>query len=48
MSQKKFFNSVDNKVDFITIEHEMLSKWEAEKTFEKLVKKIVVISHGHF
>ena len=38
MSQKEIFNSVDNKVDFITIEHEMLSKWEAEKTFEKLVK----------
>ena len=39
MAHKKIFDPVNNQVDFVTLEHEMLEKWEAEKTFEKLVEK---------
>ncbi|MBT7377215.1 MAG: class I tRNA ligase family protein, partial [Candidatus Marinimicrobia bacterium] len=39
MADKKIFDPVNNQVDFISLEHEMLDKWEAEKTFEKLVEK---------
>jgi isoleucyl-tRNA synthetase len=39
MADKKIFDPVNNQVDFVTLEHEMLEKWEAEKTFEKLVEK---------
>ena len=39
MTDKKIFDIVNNKVDFVSLEHEMLEKWEAEKTFEKLVEK---------
>ena len=39
MADKKIFDPVNNQVDFVTLEHEMLEKWEAEKTFEQLVEK---------
>ena len=33
------FNSVDNKVDFIQLEHEILERWESENTFNQLREK---------
>jgi isoleucyl-tRNA synthetase len=39
MADKKIFESVSNQVDFIQLEHEILEKWEAEKTFQQLVEK---------
>ena len=29
------FKSVDNKVDFIGLEHEMLEKWESDNIFRR-------------
>jgi isoleucyl-tRNA synthetase len=39
MADKELFDSVNNQVDFVSLEHEMLEKWKTEKTFEKLVEK---------
>ena len=39
MTDSKIFNPVDNKVDFIQIEHEMLKKWDNEDTFSRLRNK---------
>ncbi len=39
MTNTNRFNSVDNKVDFIQLEHEMLERWESENTFNQLRKK---------
>ena len=33
------FKSVDNKVDFVQLEHEILDKWDKEQTFDSLRKK---------
>ena len=33
------FKSVDNKVDFIGLEHEMLEKWESDNIFRRLREK---------
>ncbi|MEE2858151.1 MAG: isoleucine--tRNA ligase [Candidatus Neomarinimicrobiota bacterium] len=33
------FKSVDNKVDFVQLEHEILDKWEKEQTFDCLREK---------
>jgi len=33
------FKSVDNKVDFVQLEHEVLGKWKKEKTFNRLRQK---------
>ena len=38
MSNNKF-DKVDNQVDFISLEHEMLKKWDEENTFERLRSK---------
>ena len=39
MANSKKFKPVDNKVDFIQIEHEMLEKWNKDDTFNQLRKK---------
>ena len=39
MTDSKKFNTVDSKVDFIQIEHEMLEKWNKDDTFNQLRKK---------
>ena len=39
MADSKKFKPVDNKVDFIQIEHEMLEKWNKDDTFNQLRKK---------
>ena len=39
MADSKKFKSVDSKVDFIQIEHEMLEKWNKDDTFNQLRKK---------
>ncbi len=39
MADSKKFNTVDSKVDFIQIEHEMLEKWNKDDTFNQLRKK---------
>ena len=36
----KNFKDVDNKVDFIQIEHEMLDFWENEEIFNQLEQRI--------
>ena len=36
---KNKFKKVENKVNFINLEHEMLDKWEKEQTFNELRKK---------
>ena len=33
------FKSVNNKVDFVQLEHKMLEKWEKDATFDRLRKK---------
>ena len=38
MSKNKF-KKVNNQVDFIQLEHEMLKKWDKDKTFEQLRKQ---------
>ena len=38
MSNNKF-DKVNNQVDFISLEHEMLKKWDEENTFERLRSK---------
>jgi len=40
MTDSKKFKTVDSKVDFIQIEHEMLEKWNKDDTFNQLKKKI--------
>ena len=42
MSKNKF-KKIDNKVDFIQLEHEVLSKWDQDKTFDALREK----NHGN-
>ena len=39
MAESKKFKTVDSKVDFIQIEHEMLEKWNKDDTFNQLRKK---------
>ena len=39
MANSKKFKPVNNKVDFIQIEHEMLEKWNKDDTFNQLRKK---------
>ena len=39
MTDSKKFKTVDSKVDFIKIEHEMLEKWNKDDTFNQLRKK---------
>ena len=39
MTGPKKFKTVDSKVDFIQIEHEMLEKWNKDDTFNQLKKK---------
>ena len=39
MTNSNRFNSVDNKVDFIQLEHEMLERWESKDTFNQLREK---------
>ena len=39
MADSKKFKTVDSKVDFIQIEHEMLEKWNKDDTFNQLRKK---------
>ena len=39
MADLNKFKPVDNKVDFIQLEHEMLDKWDREDTFNQLRKK---------
>lgn len=39
MTDSKKFKTVDSKVDFIQIEHEMLEKWNKDDTFNQLIKK---------
>ena len=48
MTDSKIFNPVDNKVDFIQIEHDMLKKWNKDDTFNQLRKKTLRVSPGHF
>ena len=36
---KNTFKKIDNKVNFIDLEHEILEKWDQEKTFDALRKK---------
>ena len=36
---KKTFKKIDNKVDFISLEHKVLKKWNAEKIFNLLREK---------
>ena len=36
MAKSNIFKPIDNKVDFIQIEHEMLAKWMTENTFDRL------------
>jgi len=38
MSKKKF-NNINNKINFIDLEHEVLKKWDDEDTFNQLRKK---------
>ena len=38
MSKNKF-KKIDSKVDFIQLEHEILSKWDQDKTFDALWEK---------
>ena len=38
MSKKKF-NNINNKINFIDLEHEVLKKWDDEDTFNELRKK---------
>ena len=38
MSKKKF-NNINNKINFIDLEHEILKKWDDEDTFNQLRKK---------
>ena len=38
MSKKKF-NNINNKINFIDLEHEILKKWDNEDTFNQLRKK---------
>ncbi len=33
------FKNVNNKVDFVQLEHEMLEKWENNSTFDRLREK---------
>ena len=42
MSKNKF-KKIDSKVDFIQLEHEILSKWDQDKTFDALREK----NHGN-
>ena len=44
----KNFKDVDNKVDFIQIEHEMLDFWEKEEIFNQLRAKNQGKKYGHF
>ena len=37
--QSAKFKSVNNKVDFVQLEHEMLAKWEKHTIFDRLRKK---------
>ena len=39
MAHSGKFKTVDNKIDFVQLEHEMLAKWESDKTFSLLRKK---------
>ena len=39
MSKLNKFNPIDNKVDFIKLEHEMLDRWESNKIFDQLREK---------
>ena len=39
MAHSGKFKTVDNKIDFVQLEHEMLAKWETEKTFSVLREK---------
>ena len=39
MTNSNRFNPVNNNIDFIKLEHEMLAKWELDKTFSLLRKK---------
>ena len=39
MAKSNIFNPVDNKVDFIQIEHEILDRWETDNTFGQLREK---------
>ena len=39
MAHSGKFKSIDNKIDFVQLEHEILAKWESEKTFSLLRKK---------
>ena len=39
MEKTNIFKPIDNKVNFIQIEHEMLERWEAKNTFDQLREK---------
>ena len=39
MAHSGKFKSIDNKIDFVQLEHEMLAKWESDKTFSVLREK---------
>ena len=39
MANSGKFKPIDNRVDFVKLEHEMLTKWESEDTFNRLRKK---------
>jgi hypothetical protein len=39
MKNKGKFKSVKSKIDFIELEHEILAKWNSEKTFNQLREK---------
>ena len=39
MAKTNIFKPIDNKVDFIQVEHEMLERWKADNTFDQLREK---------
>ena len=39
------FKTVDNKVDFVQIEHDILKKWDDDATFDRLREKNIKISY---
>ena len=39
MMQTGKFKSINNKIDFVQLEHDVLDKWENEETFERLREK---------
>ena len=39
MTKTNIFKPIDNKVDFIQVEHEMLERWKTDNTFDQLREK---------